>query len=67
VYVPHLANYIFFIFINELGLGIFINLAWLQHHFHLVLDETTVDLNPQPYDHESSLVSTRPDFRSNIL
>jgi len=27
--VPHLATYIFFLFVNEAGLGTLISLAWL--------------------------------------
>ena len=33
-------------------------LAWLWHHFHLVLR----DLNPRSFDRESSLLPTIPDF-----
>jgi len=37
--VSTLAAYIFFIFVNEPGLGTLMDLAWLWHHFHLVLDK----------------------------
>jgi len=63
--VPHLATYVFFLFENEPGLGTLINQAWLLHHFHIVWMRQ--DSNPQPFDHESSFLSTRPGIRPKTV
>jgi hypothetical protein len=63
--LPHLATYIFLIFsINEpeLGAGIDPSMAFDINHFHLIYWKRR-DSNPQPLDHVSSLLTTRPDLR----
>jgi len=54
---------IFFCFLNDrnsLGVEIAI-LAWLWLHFHLLFQLYRRDLNPEPFDCESSLLPTRSE------
>jgi hypothetical protein len=57
--VPHLVIYILFRFINEPGLGTLID------RFDTIFIQCRMrqDSDLRPFDHKSSLLSTRPDFR----
>ncbi len=61
----HLATYTFLIFStneSELGAGIDPGMALNVDHFHLVF-WIRQDLNPQPLNRESGLLTTRLDLR----
>jgi hypothetical protein len=60
--VPHLATFIFFLFrlINEPGLGAEIDPGIDLTQFPSSMGR---DLNPRPSNRESSMLTTRPDFR----
>ncbi len=62
--LPHLATYIFIILsMNEPELGAEIDPGLAFNPFpSSILDKTRRDLNPQPLDHESSPLTTRPDL-----
>ncbi len=62
--LPHLVTYIFLIFFHELTRNGCRNWSWHGfdiNHFHLVF-WIRRDSNPQSLDHESSLLTTRPDL-----
>jgi hypothetical protein len=50
----------------ELGAGIDPGMA-LNQFPSSILDKTRQDLNPQPLDRESSLLTTRPDLRPYFI
>ncbi len=53
----------FLVFFNELEMGAGIVSAMALTQFHLVY-WMRQDLNPQPFDHQSSLLTTRSDCRA---
>ncbi len=65
VSLPHLATYIYFSYFSmnetELGTGIDPGMAFNSFPSS-ILDKTRQDSNPQPLDHESSPLTTRPDL-----
>ncbi len=56
---------IFFMNVPELGAGIDPGMAFNPFPSS-ILDKTNRDLNPQPLDLESSLLTTRPDLHPKI-